>query len=306
MVEEKQHTDFVCKMFGSKSWLAFLVRLLSTIFGFFIGAFIGQIFVIEYHIDYANVLGALCSGLIVGIPLLGPFINEALTERAKKIEQEREHYLKGLDTVMDYAKMYYVPLFKYAYSTAFVLKTAKNEREHKYAFFWLGKTFQKRAEVYFEAGGFIKLQDLTEELTSEILFRKGRDCLPFDYCELTCLIKYTTEKSKISPLYYDFYTDLDNKNKEINKIYVKFEEWVTSSDTNEQQKVDEFIKYLHCFASHMRCQLNQMYSGWYQKELPIIIPEYCDSYINSIKETIIECENEGRDRIYEKLGICHL
>lgn len=49
MVEEKQHTGFVRKMLGSKSWLAFLVRSLITIFGFCIGAFIGQTFVIEYH-----------------------------------------------------------------------------------------------------------------------------------------------------------------------------------------------------------------------------------------------------------------
>ena len=125
--------------------------------------------------------------------------------------------------------------------------------------------------------------------------------------ELTCLVKYTTEKSKISPLYYDFYTDLDNKHKEINKIYVKFEEWLTSSDINEKQKVDKFIEYLHCFASHMRCQLNQMYSGWYQKELPsIIIPKYCKDCIDVIKKTITEYENEGRSKIYEKLGIRHL
>lgn len=305
MVEKKQLTGFARKMFESKSWLAFLVRSLITIFGFFIGAFIGQTFVIEYHIDYANVLVGLCSGLTVGIPLLGPFINEALIERAKKIEQEREHYLKGLDTVMTYAKKYYIPLFKYACATAFVFETAENERERKYAFFWLSKTFKKRAEFYFEAGGFIKLQDLTEELISEILFRKGRDCLPFDCYELTCLIKYATEKSKISPLYYDFYTDLD-KNKEINKIYVKFEEWLTSSDINEQQKVKKFIEYLDCFASHMRCQLNQMYSGWYQDELATIMPEYSNDYIDYINQTITECENKSRSVIFEKLGIHHL
>lgn len=63
------------------------------------------------------------------------FYKRSLNRKSKKIEQEREHYLKGLDTVMTYAKMYYVPLFMYAYSTAIVLKTAKNERERKYAFF---------------------------------------------------------------------------------------------------------------------------------------------------------------------------
>ena len=56
----------------------------------------------------------------------------------------------------------------------------------------------------------------------------------------------------------------------------------------------------------MRCQINQMYSGWYQKELPMIIPKYCKDYIDVIKKTITEYENEGKNRIYEKLGIRHL
>jgi hypothetical protein len=292
------------EMLESKSWSTFLVRLLITIFGIFIGASVGQIFVIQYHIDYANVLGALGSGSILGTYLLGPFINEALTERAKKIEQEREHYLKGLNSVMTYAARYYIPMYRYAFSSAFLLENAKEEQDFKYAFFWLGKTFQKRSDFYFKAGGVIKLQDLIEELTSEILFKMGRDCLPFDHYQLTCLIKYTIEQSKISPLFFDFLSDLDNKNAEINKVYVNFKKWLTSPDT--RVKLKDSIRYLNCFASHMGWQLNQMYSGWYQKSLSTVLPEDCQKLIKNIKETIKKYEKEGRSRIYKELGIIYL
>lgn len=292
-----------------KTKWGFLVRLLITILGFFIGAYFGQIVVIKYQINYVDILGALGVGSTFGTYFLFPYINELLIERAKKIEQEREHFLRGLDRVMDYASRYYLPLYRYAFSFTFLLENAMErkieEREIKYAFFWLGKLFQKRSEFYFKTGGFIKLQDLTQELVSEILFEKSRNYLPLDYYEMTYLIKYTNQKSKTSPLFFDFFIDLD-KDEGINKIYSSFKKWLLSPDS--EKEVKDLIKYLNCFAFHMRWQLNLMYSGWYQEPIYPFIPENSLILIDKIKKSIETCElkKENIRDVYRNCGVKRL
>lgn len=200
------------------------------------------------------------------------------TEYNKKISE------KMMLKLHKYAEKYYLPLARYAGSSADqlekILTSAKaSPQEKQLALFFITKYFQYGLNLSSERGCIIFLKDFNSESNLKTLNLRVRQNLGLERIDICKILKHIT----LTDTFLDF-SDKVKSNKELKEICKTFEESLNESLLNNNGiEVKKQIIYFRCYNELMYHQLNSIYWPWYRTDPPQM-SAICDKVCRILKE----------------------